>query len=108
MLGGELHVVVNSGRTQAKIDCATAHRQRAMRLQPLGPPLRPPVELAWAAAPEATDRNWLLFEHGGRRLVLYSLQPHIVLEVGKRGACTMLSPRARLEHGIDCAAKLLI
>ena len=68
LLGGVLHATVNGGRAQppGATDCASAHRQRAMRLMPLRP-LGPPLELRWPAAAEVTDRNWLVFEHEGRR-----------------------------------------
>ena len=71
LLGGVLHAAVNGGRAQptGATDCASAHRQRAMRLMPLLP-LGPPLELRWPAAAEVTDRNWLLFEHEGRRAAL--------------------------------------
>jgi len=71
LLGGVLHATVNGGRAQppGATDCASAHRQRAMRLMPLRP-LGPPLELRWPAAAEMTDRNWLVFEHEGRRAAL--------------------------------------
>ena len=39
LLGGVLHATVNCGRAQpaGAADCASAHRQRAMRLMPLRP-----------------------------------------------------------------------
>ena len=94
-LGGTLHASLNGGRTQQTVDCASAHRQRAMRLQPLRP-LGPPLELHWSATAEVTHRNWLLFEHGGRTHVLYSLQPHVVLELrdAESGACELIGASA--------------
>ena len=94
-LGGTLHASLNGGRAQQTLDCASAHRQRAMRLQPLRP-LGPAVELHWPATAETTHRNWLLFEHGGRTHVLYSLQPHVVLELreAEGGACELIGASA--------------
>ena len=71
LLGGVLHATINGGRAQpaGAADCASAHRQRAMRLMPLRP-LGSPLELRWPAAAEVTDRNWLVFEHEGRWLTL--------------------------------------
>eukprot|EP00964_Phaeocystis_antarctica_P037385 scaffold21349_cov66-Phaeocystis_antarctica.AAC.2 len=69
-----------------------------MPLRPLGSPL----ELRWPAAAEVTDRNWLVFEHEGspspspnsnegRRLVLYSLEPHVVLELHGDGTTSLVA-----------------
>ena len=37
---------------------------------------------------QETQRNWLLFTHGSTVYVVYSVQPHTVLALGRNGECS--------------------
>ena len=66
-------------------DCVTFENQRAMGLQLLWP--RPSVthELHWPLSARANDRNWVLFHHQGSLHAVFSVEPHVVLQVSSNG-----------------------
>ena len=51
-------------------------------------PLAPPTPLKWPEAGEASsDRNWVLFEQSGALYSVFSIEPHVVLRIGRGGTC---------------------
>ena len=67
-------------------DCSILANRRAMLLMPLQP-VAPPLALHWPAAAHMSDRNWVLFQHGGDVFAVFSIEPHVILRVGHSGRC---------------------
>ena len=86
-VGTGLLISFSAPRRQPATDCAALANRRTMSLMPLQP-LAPPTPLKWPEAGEASsDRNWVLFEQSGALYSVFSIEPHVVLRIGRGGTC---------------------
>ena len=85
-VGSGLLISFSAPRRQQITNCEELSNRRTMSLMPLQP-LAPPTPLKWSVTADASDRNWLLFQQHGELFSVFSIEPHIVLRIGRGGAC---------------------
>ena len=80
-----LHITTNK-KYQMNRTCSPLLQYRSMVIQSLRP-LSSLLPLRWQKLHDPNDRNWLLFSQDGYTYAIFSIEPHVVLQVASDGSC---------------------
>ena len=85
-VGSGVLISYSAPRPQREADCAALDNRRMIQLMPLQP-LAPPIPLRWVGGHDGSERNWVLFQRKGNVFAVFSVEPHIVLNIRQDGHC---------------------